>query len=327
MGSPLSKTNDDKKGDFDALVLSGGGCKALGEAGALLELERRGVLQHIRKFAGTSAGTILCCMLVVGYTAAQIVETHCKLDMRNILDMDHSIIGITLSAAKHKGLCRGEWLLNYVRQLIGEKLGPENCDISFEDVYQLTGNEFIAAVTRGGSNGRLEYMSRFTTPTLPIAMAVRMSCSIPGVYAPFNWKGNDYVDGGVCDNYPLHIWNHEKPRLPNLSERISPRTLGIKLGDGHRNYLQLLENDDYPAVVPDIFTFLLDTLMIPMEQIELMRSTQPGYWEQTILVKPEGASALSVNMGRDRQEALLRRGQLASAHFMEARKPVQVRHL
>ena len=48
---------------FSNLVFEGGGVKGIAYAGALEELENKGILQNIRRVGGTSTGAIRNCAL------------------------------------------------------------------------------------------------------------------------------------------------------------------------------------------------------------------------------------------------------------------------
>ena len=63
-----------QKNDYRNLVMEGGGIKGIAYGGALLELERKGILQNITRVAGTSAGAIQACLLSMGYTPKEIIE-------------------------------------------------------------------------------------------------------------------------------------------------------------------------------------------------------------------------------------------------------------
>ena len=51
-------TNNLQAQNYQNLVLEGGGIRGVAYCGAIEELERQGVLQHITRVGGTSAGAI-----------------------------------------------------------------------------------------------------------------------------------------------------------------------------------------------------------------------------------------------------------------------------
>ena len=42
---------------------------------------------------------------------------------------------------------------------------------------------------------------------MSIILAIRMSISIPIIFTPVNYKNNLYVDGGICNNFPINYCN------------------------------------------------------------------------------------------------------------------------
>ena len=59
---------------FKNIVISGGGSKMICAGGTIRELERRGILSRLDKFAGTSSGALLATALCIGYNSGEISE-------------------------------------------------------------------------------------------------------------------------------------------------------------------------------------------------------------------------------------------------------------
>lgn len=71
---------------IDSLVMEGGGVKGAVYGGAVLALDEAGLLQHIRNFAGTSAGSFMAAMLAVGYTACEAQSELERTPFRDLLE-------------------------------------------------------------------------------------------------------------------------------------------------------------------------------------------------------------------------------------------------
>jgi predicted acylesterase/phospholipase RssA len=50
---------------------------------------------------------------------------------------------------------------------------------------------------------KVEYLNHITYPELSCIDAIRMSCNIPYIFSEFFYKDNEYIDGGLVDNFPL----------------------------------------------------------------------------------------------------------------------------
>lgn len=70
--------------------------------------------------------------------------------------------------------------------------------LGFKDLY-VTGSNI--------TEDRLDVFSHEKHPNMEIALAVRISMSIPGVFHTVNYNGSEYNDGGLRSNFPMHIFN------------------------------------------------------------------------------------------------------------------------
>ncbi|XP_062594046.1 uncharacterized protein LOC134255531 [Saccostrea cucullata] len=59
---------------FKNLIFEGGGAKGIAYPGALKALEEVGILKKIKRFAGTSVGSITATMAALGYSSTEIRE-------------------------------------------------------------------------------------------------------------------------------------------------------------------------------------------------------------------------------------------------------------
>ncbi|XP_050419089.2 uncharacterized protein LOC126832377 [Patella vulgata] len=253
--------------DFENLVLEGGGNKGLAYCGAIKYLQEVGVMKNIKRLAGASAGAMTAALIIVGYTPDEIEDFLGN----NISDVfiDHSCGYCSLLPNLLSGY--GWNPGNKIYEWLGDKmrLKTGNPDVTFQEVYKLTGMELCVVVTNL-SLMTTEYCHPKTTPNMAVRLAVRMSMAIPGMFsAPkFTSYGqtNVYVDGGVLCNYPIHCFDGwylsmepgnsfiEKlqplsalTRLYDKTERFgtfNPKTLGLLLfADNERDILRYnLEN-------------------------------------------------------------------------------------
>ena len=56
------------------LVLSGGGIKGIAHVGALYALDKLDILNNITEFAGTSVGSLVLALYVIGYKPVEMYE-------------------------------------------------------------------------------------------------------------------------------------------------------------------------------------------------------------------------------------------------------------
>ena len=150
-----------------AVVLGAGAAKGFAHIGVLKVLEAQKVPIHV--VVGTSAGSFVGSLYAYGYTAYQLQGIAMSLDKDDVADF----------TLPDNGFLKGEKLQQYVNKAVrGTPI--EKFRIPFHAVATniQTGEEVVFGQGNAG-------------------MAVRASCSVPGVFQPPRFGNAVYVDGGV----------------------------------------------------------------------------------------------------------------------------------
>ena len=233
---------------YKNLVLEGGGVRGIAYAGALSTLEEKGVIAHIEKVAGSSVGSIAALMLSVGYTAKEIDSIMFKLSVQEFNDGKYGVVGKYNRIKSDFGIYKGEYFEKWLQQLVKFKTG--NTNLTFKDLHKLalqnsTYKELYCTATNI-SKQQLEIFSVEKTPDMPIALAVRISGSIPLYYEPIALNNqykkisrkdsttfiNYFVDGGMLCNYPISIFDTCRFNINPLEctdLKFNKETLGLKM--------------------------------------------------------------------------------------------------
>ena len=233
---------------YKNLVLEGGGVRGLAYAGALSTLEKKGVLAHIKKVAGSSAGSIAALMISVGYSAKEIDSIMFELPVQQFNDGKYGVVGKYNRIKSDFGIYKGEYFEKWLQQLVKKKTG--NASLTFKELHSLalqnsTYKELYCTATNI-SKQQLEIFSVEKTPDMPIALAVRISGSIPLYYEPIALNNqykkisrkdsttfiNYFVDGGMLCNYPISIFDTCRFNINPLEctdLKFNKETLGIKM--------------------------------------------------------------------------------------------------
>lgn len=233
---------------YKNLVLEGGGVRGLAYAGALSALEEKGVLAHIEKVAGSSAGSIAALMISVGYTAKEMDSIMFQLPVQEFNDGKYGVVGKYNRIKSDFGIYKGEYFEKWLQQLVKNKTG--NADLTFKDLHSLAmQNSTYKELYCTGTNISKQQMEIFSvekTPNMPIALAVRISGSIPLYFEPVALDNqyrkisrkdstrfiNYFVDGGMLCNYPISIFDTCRFNLNPLEctdLKFNIETLGIKM--------------------------------------------------------------------------------------------------
>lgn len=191
-----------------AVVLSGGGAKGAAHIGALKVIEEAGI--PIDYVVGTSMGSIIGGLYSIGYSTEQMDSLIRSQDWVYLLTdgtdrKDELLVNrikseqYTLSIPFKKtpkdalkgGLVQGRNLARLFSQLTE---GYQD-SISFSKLPTP-----FACVAHNLVDG-----SEYVFHSGKLALAMRSSMSIPGVFQPVHWNGMVLVDGGLSNNYPVDI--------------------------------------------------------------------------------------------------------------------------
>ena len=181
---------------IETLVVSGGGMKGMASLGAVAALKRAGALRHVKTVVGTSAGALVAAALTVDRANLALVRAFA--DAAYQPDIDLSRLLATF------GIDSGGQLDRWISVL----LGCRSC--SFRDLHLRTGIKLVVCVTNV-TDRRPEYLSVDTVPDMDVALALRMSCSVPLYFAAVRHGDKMYVDGAVSDNFPM-TWATDNAR-------------------------------------------------------------------------------------------------------------------
>ena len=70
--------------------------------------------------------------------------------------------------------------------------------------------------TFNNTQKKLEMLNYETSPDIPCLIAIRMSCNLPLIFDRFKYMDSYYLDGGLIDNFPIHLVGEEKALGINL---------------------------------------------------------------------------------------------------------------
>jgi NTE family protein len=235
--------------EYKNLVLEGGGVRGIAYTGVFSVLEKKGILNRIEQVAGSSSGSIAGMMLSIGYTAAETDSIMLELPIQKFNDGKGGVVGKYRRFKNDFGIYKGAAFEKWLQQIVAAKTG--NPLLTFEQLHQLHlyNNNYKDLFCTGTnlSKQQLEIFSFTTTPSMPIALAVRISSGIPLYFEPVALDNqlqkikksdstsfiNYYVDGGMLSNYPISIFdtcaNGDNNPLHCDKVKFNRQTIGIKL--------------------------------------------------------------------------------------------------
>lgn len=154
------------------LALGGGAARGFAHIGVIKALETNGLAPDI--VVGTSAGALVGSLYAAGYGVFDLQKMALQLEESSFKDW----------AIFDRGFLKGEALESFV-----------NKQVSNRPIEAL--KRRFAAVATNFQTGEAAVFS-----TGNVGQAVRASAAVPGVFAPVNIRGVDYVDGGLVSPVP-----------------------------------------------------------------------------------------------------------------------------
>ncbi|WP_027623889.1 patatin-like phospholipase family protein [Clostridium lundense] len=308
-------------------VFEGGGIKAIGFAGALKIIEEDGYVW--RNLAGTSAGAIVASLVAVGYKPLEIKELLDTTDYRKLVDkskIDIPIITPGLNFIIHNGFYKGDYIRNWIDELLYEKMNvkiKEKRKVKFKDLIIpgekdiLIGNpkykrkyklHIIAAdITREKMLILPEDIQDYGVDPdeLEVSLAVRMSIGIPIFFTPviikdIKTKEKFYiVDGGLLSNYPVWLFDVKgEPEWP---------TIGFKLIDSDEKCKRNKINSIFSLSKALIETMLKSELDMGVIKMNNLR---------TVEIDTLGVKTTEFKMSRERMMDLYNSGEDCAEKFL-----------
>ena len=177
------------------LVLSSGGVKGILQLGCLHHLYLENKLVNITKYIGTSIGSVINLLLLVGYTPIEISGFMCcnKLDVTTRTNTLHDF-------THDFGFKSPEIFFDSLETLIQDKISYSP---SLKELWDSTGCDFVCCTYNLTCN-KTEYLNYLNYPNLSCIDAVKMSSNIPILFPKIIYNNCFYVDGAIFDAFPIN---------------------------------------------------------------------------------------------------------------------------
>jgi len=311
------------------IVCEGGGVRGIALVGALAVLEERGY--QPQNLAGTSAGAIIATLRAAEYSPAEIyaIMTSPDFDFKRFRDGDWEdripIVGEPLSIVDDLGIYEGSYFLNLMRDLLARKnvrTFRDLIDARFADDPRY---RYRVRVVASDVTGRcllaLPQDAATTLGTPPddieVALAVRMSMSIPIFFEPVRFKnpatGEEHVivDGGMLSNFP--VWLFDSGGQPDWP------TFGLRLVDANprdslaKGLSPLPPPKGKLGVLIDYLESLVNTMTQAHDRLYLEQDT----FARTIPIDTLGISATDFDITPAQVASLWESGRAAAEDFLK----------
>jgi NTE family protein len=250
------------------ICLAGACHRGITYIGTLAYLEEKELIKssELSKIVGVSIGSFVSACYLAGYTPHDFMDIIVRYDTSTLKDISLMDNGVAV--------LRGAAFRNWIYDMLKIKVDPE---ITMKQFYEKTGTHFIV-ITTCIEDGIVE-MDHETHPDMRLFDALVASMNFPFVFPPYVIDGKRYVDGGVLDNFPMHL--------------LGPEAVGLKVN------FKAIDNIDSPfSYIGKLF-----------ELISLhSRSLKPASSTNIIMINASDFSLIDFDMSIDDKMTLFMRG-------------------
>lgn len=282
-------------------VFEGGGVRGIAFVGALQAFEREGFQWN--NLAGTSAGAIIATLLASGYKGDEMEGLIREFDYMALMNRrglaNVPLVGMLLNLWIREGMFTGDYLLDWMT----DKLKKRNI-FTFSDLPPGKLKVVVSDITHGKMlvlPDDLGYLG-YESGNFPVALAVRMSASLPFFLEPVVVKKDKetiyVVDGGLLSNFPMWVFD-DNPRsdYPTIGFRLYASDEGAPYTIGN---------------FPDYVTAMVKTMLHAHDQ----RYIDSQNKRQTVMIPTHGISTAQFDLSPDDRNMLFISGQEAAEQFL-----------
>lgn len=229
----INFNKDIKKPYIEELALSGACHRGIMYIGAFHYLEEIELLNkaYLKRVVGTSIGSFILSCYLSGYTINDLINM--VLDVQFEIFKDWSLqTGLSLINLFEGNVFR-KWVIKCLSKYV-----PRN--ITMEEFYKKTGIDFT--ITTVSLETGLLYISHKTRPLMILHDAVIASMNIPFLFPPYEtsdgYLKDIYVDGGLLDNFSIHLLGPKafglvptRQQITEITEITNPFSYFIKMSE------------------------------------------------------------------------------------------------
>lgn len=322
---------------YENAVFEGGGIKGIAFGGAIKFFEEHKLMQNMKRFAGSSAGAIIAACVAIGYVADEIIDIMTNTDFTQFKDDSWNVAMDAYRFLHNYGIYKGDRFYEWFKGVVKSKTGDEN--FTFKQLHDQTGKELV--ITGTCLNKAITYyFHHLKWPNMPIALAVRISMSIPLVYqaVKIHTKTPKYdvngdiikdqngepvyidsedvmVDGGLLNNYPIWCFDGTNIGSNDVDDvgMQKSKTIGFKLMTSDEKKDDRLYYYDNPInSIVDCVRALIDSMTIQIERGHIRK----GYWDKTVCLNTGTVSTLDFNLSEEVKKELINNAYIATKnHF------------
>lgn len=215
------------------LALSGGGGRGLAHIGVLMALDEAGLQPDY--LAGTSMGGLIAAAYAVGISPVELEG------IAHEFSSFRSLWKLADPTLPKEGIIQGDRIQTFLNQTLkGKTFDDLRIPLTLTGVDLNTGKEVL--LQEG-----------------PVADAVRVTISVPGLFLPIEREGKRLVDGGLLNNLPVDV-------VKGMGAEVTLAVDVTTIRDYETYWDELEQKPFLSSSVGDLIRVLTDSLAIIMRQ-------------------------------------------------------------
>lgn len=212
-------------------LFGGGAIRGMAYIGTIRALEELGIEYDI--IGGSSVGAVIAALLACGYKSYELENLFMKVNFELFKD-------IHLGLGKPFALSKGEIFMDWLNELISNKISQvHGRNVTFDDI-----DKNLVVITTNLTKFVSQEFSKEQTPDFEVAQAIKISSSMPGLMAPYQYEGSYLVDGDLQKASPM--WRLSD-NLKNSESRILEFRLEGDYNEDEKNPINFI-NTIYSCV-------------------------------------------------------------------------------
>lgn len=203
-----SKKSLDKAFDgVKEVYFSGGGGAGCAYPSAVKYASDFGLdLSKVEVSCGASVGAIMALGVALEVKAEDLQPLLAGMPTASF--QDWSVWNFITKFSTTWGICRGQSMPSYFRQLIKDRTGLD--DPTFKELHDAGFKKELRITSTNVSTGEIDVFSYKTKPDIKVAETVALSCFIPAVFPAIRIMNTEgkfdiHTDGGFIQNFPWGI--------------------------------------------------------------------------------------------------------------------------
>ncbi len=195
---------------IEELCVAGACHRGISYIGAFKKLEQLGILSvtNLKKAIGVSIGSFICFCYLSGYKMDNLLEYVLETEISLFKDIElceNSLLkGVIFRAWIHSCVTKVTKVLEKGHE--ADTKTEHGADITMLQFYQKTNIDFTIVTTCLETG--IVYINHTNYPDMKVYDALICSMNVPIVFPPYEVNGLTYIDGGLLENFPIHLLGH-----------------------------------------------------------------------------------------------------------------------